>query len=325
MIRHDLSWRNFRDSIMVSGERRVHLAAESPRTEIFFDSIAQRLGCLIECANNQILPPEIGRLRALSSRIHVRESRTYLEFAIESPALYREFYQLTQAVVDRIFLDKSDPVQSVLIECAMFGDLVEQRSRLSIERQMGLLGELLILERHLEKEGSVALDSWTGPLREIHDFRAKNIELEVKTTICARRMHVINGLEQFVPTQGKRLFLVSIMLAPAGSGKGFSLVTVASRIAAKLAGQPRQQVQFQDLLEACGYRQADCDMYSRPYTFRRPIGLVEVDDEFPALRRHNLERELGVASARIDDVTYTIDVEGLVVDKDPVGVLLETV
>src|SRR5205823_6408923 len=105
-----------------------------------------------------------------------------------------------------------------------------EKTVLGIERQIGLIGELLFLERLVSKFGTSTLSSWIGPWGEPHDFRLQSREFEVKTTVSPQRVHIINGAEQLVASSGCSLSLVSVLLGPPGAGSGFSLTDIVARL-----------------------------------------------------------------------------------------------
>ncbi|MBK6456063.1 MAG: PD-(D/E)XK motif protein [Gemmatimonadetes bacterium] len=100
-----------------------------------------------------------------------------------------------------------------------FSHLFEQTPLLSTERQIGLLGELLFLERLMSRIGSDAVDAWMGPLAEPHDFRVGSREYEIKTTTASHRVHTVHGTEQLVPSLGCSLSVISILVGPPGTAK----------------------------------------------------------------------------------------------------------
>lgn len=203
-----LSWENFRATIWHEGQQRSHRIGQKPSVEVFGDAINGRIGLLVQLAKNAEIPKEIDRLVFINGRILKRKNGYYLELATASQTLHRQFYQFATAVADRIIMECEVPLAAAVAELKCFDELLAPRSLLSLERQIGLLGELIVLERIIVSRGPAGADAWTGPQSEPHDFRLGQTELEVKTSSGTRRLHRIHGLDQMFPSTGMKLSLV---------------------------------------------------------------------------------------------------------------------
>lgn len=309
-LRH-LSWDNFRASICVRNEQRVHRVSATPLVEIFSDGIQNRIGIWLQASENSAIPEEILKLAFISAQIIKRKKQTILEISNSRPALQRQFYYFAIAVAERMVVDDKSAIEAVRLEIQCFEDLLLEISLLSIERQIGLLGELIFLERLTTKMGLEALDAWIGPLGEPHDFRIQKQEFEIKTTFKPHRIHTIHGAEQLVPSNGCSLYLVSILLGPPGASAGFSLTEKIKTVAALFQSNPAYRDRFAENLEAAGFRDDDGRHYTRRFIIRRPIAVSLVDKLFPALTRSAIYKVLGDRSTRIESVQYDVNIEGL--------------
>jgi hypothetical protein len=115
----------------------------------------------------------------------------------------------------------------------------DQRSAL-----VGLLGELMTLERLVEVDGS-GLDAWMYPDLERHDFRMGTIALEVKTTLRAQAGTSevrISSIDQLEPPAGGSLFLRFMRLERNPIGN-ISLADLLTRIAGKLGAARGEELQ----------------------------------------------------------------------------------
>jgi hypothetical protein len=306
-----LSWENFASTVFVRGQQRVHRATDSPSIEIFGDGVRNRIGIWLEVPVGTQIPQEIASLAFITAQTLTRNGLVVLEVATATPSLFRQFYHFAVAVAERVIVEKSQPLEAIILELQCFTDLMEAKSFLAIERQIGLLGELVFLQYLLVKEGVDALDAWLGPLGEPHDFRVKNREFEVKTTVATHRIHTIHGTEQLVPSEGCTLYLLSVLLGPAGMSDGFSLADKVSQVSNYLTLTPRRLTQFETALGTTGYREDDRVHYARRFALRRPIGLVRVDNSFPAITRPTIQAALGPLASRIEALQYDVNVEGL--------------
>jgi hypothetical protein len=306
-----LSWENFRATVFLHGQQRVHRISDSPFVEIFGDGVLNRIGIWLETESGTPIPPELSKLAFITTRTFEDKDRTLLEVATATDSLQREFYHFAAAVAERVTVDKRSAIDAVSLELLCFTDLLQEKSILGPERQIGLLGELLFLERLMEKNGTSALDAWLGPISEPHDFRIDGTEFEVKTTVSPHRIHTIHGTEQVVPSNGCSLYLVSVLLGPAGASTGFSLSEKFEQLSVRLGLEPLRLNQFNTALERCGFRRAECAHYGRRFAMRRPLGLVPLDSDFPAITRPKLQVALGPVASRVESLQYDVNVEGL--------------
>lgn len=306
-----LTWENFKATVLISGQQRVHRVAESPRIEFFGDGIHGRVGIWLEAGTGEPIPPELSKLTFISTGLHTRDGRKLLEMATGAPSLQRQFYHFAMAVVERVVVEKRAAYEAVLLELQCFAELLDEKPLLGIERQVGLLGELLFLERQVSKVGAIAIDSWVGPAGEPHDFRIANREFEVKTTLSPRRIHTIHGAEQLIPSHGCDLYVVSILLGPPGSSTGFTLADKIVELSSKFDQVLGRALQFRAALEKCGFRDADVVHYTRGFSLRRAMAVAHVDENFPALTRATIQTALSHLAPRVQSLQYDVDIEGL--------------
>ena len=306
-----LSWENFRSTVFVRGQQRVHRVTDSPCIEVFGDGVGNRIGIWLEISPGTVVPPELSKLALIRTRTVHQKGRDFLEVATATPSLQRQFYHFAVAVAERVIVEKRPAIEAVSLELQCFTDLLEEKPILGIERQIGLVGELLFLERLIDKRGLSALDAWLGPIGEPHDFRLEAREFEVKTTVSPHRIHTIHGMEQLVASQGCALYLVSVLLGPSGASKGFSLSEKVAELSARFASVAARLNQFTAALESCGFRDSDSGQYTRRFAVRRPMGLVRVDESCPAITRPVIQAALGPLATRIESLQYDVSVEGL--------------
>jgi len=175
---------------------------------------------------------------------------------------------------------------------------------LSAEKEVGLVGELTMLEKMLEVglAPEVAIGAWSGPLDGLRDFELGFGAIEVKTTISAAGMVAkIGSLEQLDDTNCKPIFLSAIKYALTESGQTLSEKIYAIRT--QLESDPITLSEFEDRLLAAGYSMAHSSEYHRRFSLRE-IAMLEVVENFPRLVQGNVT--LGIISAR-----YEINLEPL--------------
>ena len=306
-----LSWENFLASVVVTAQQRVHRISRSPLIELFWDGDRQTAGLWIESTSSPDVSEGAKRLASIAIAVIERYGLTFLEIRTTSPIINREFYLFANAIADRILETGQTAAEAIAFELASFGALFEQKQILSIERQIGLLGELLVLERVISIEGPDAIDAWIGPQGEPHDFRIAQKEIEVKTSAGTRRIHTINNLTQLMPSPGSSLFIISILLGAPGQHTGFSLANKIDSISKSLTSSPNHHRQFQRGLESVGYSHTDLAHYERRFTLRRPLAVIPIDHKFPTITSSSLSTLFSQDANRIDKLVYDVNVEGL--------------
>lgn len=204
-----------------------------------------------------------------------------------------------------------------------FKELIARRPSLSEEKQVGLFGELLLVEHGLGIDAGQTLDAWLGPDEAPHDFVFAAFDAEVKTTRGQARHHTIGSLTQLEPSPDRPLYLLSIQLTEAGAAQqGRTL----ARLIADLRGaipHARQQ-RFTDKLGSAGWRDADADLYPTKWVLRSDPRAYFVGDQFPALTPPRIAASVPQAEL-IDDVRYRVDVTQMnhSAAPDPLGSFVE--
>lgn len=202
--------------------------------------------------------------------------------------------------------------EAVATAVAHFRDLTMARSPLPVEREIGLLGELLFLEYCMTALGpQAAVSAWHGPLAEEHDFAIGSVHVEVKCTASERRVHVIHGFNQLEPLTGVPLVLVSIQLTRSSSDSGRTLPAV---IAAVRVHAGAQRGALDAKLATLGWNDFDADLHDTPWAVRSAPLAYAVDEDFPAITSDRLEGAVPHLG-QISDVSYRVDLT----DRDPVA------
>ena len=305
-----LSWVGFQESIMAAGQQRVHRVSSKPDIGIYWNGSDFRIGLRIEDSSSEEIPSKLASLAFLEcSRKRIMDI-DYIDVSVRARPLWRSFYNFAVSAADRVAVEGEKTMDAILAEIECFGELISSRGALSSEKQIGLFGELLVLERILLHGGPSRLESWIGSAGEPHDFRLGNLELEVKTSFGTKSVHHINGFTQLIPSPDHDLQIVSILLGPAGSGESRTLPGIVGEIEKIVDATPWSR-KLQELLGSVGYNHEAVDLYGRKYCLRRPVQVVPVTEDFPRIDRGMLSLVLGASFSRIRDVSYELDVEGL--------------
>ncbi|MFI8514624.1 PD-(D/E)XK motif protein [Streptomyces sp. NPDC085460] len=220
--------------------------------------------------------------------------------------LMRDFHDLALAVADRIVTQNRSLDRAFHETVDNWSSLLDRPGAMSVERRIGLLGELAILARLAESYGwESAVDAWTGPYGEEHDFALADFDIEVKTTATERRRHVIHGLGQLQPAPGRPLWFASLRFTRGGAG-GRTLTESVDAVREIVADRaPGTLSRLNSALERCGWSPMRED--DERWTPR---------DEALLLSAHSVPRLTpGILAAasleRISAVRYETDVTGL--------------
>jgi hypothetical protein len=183
-----------------------------------------------------------------------------------------------------------------------------ERGRLNRSQQRGLLGELHVLSRIIDCSTDAA-NSWVGPLRELHDFMADTLHLEVKTTNRQPPSVRISNIAQVAPLHGDaQLALVVVGLE---SGDEISLPESVDWVRNKI-GDGDNRLHFEKVLRRSGYR----DEHGQHYRSMYAIAFQDIHwitESSPVID----PMLLGELPATVRDITYTLDVFAM--DMEPIS------
>ena len=252
--------------------------------------------------------PDVTSLARLTVSTEEMDSGAWLVLGVDAEGAHFEAYSLLAAVVDD--LTRGRPFAAATARSVdTYRDLLERRSRLSEQKTVGLLGELLLLEHLAGPMGmAAASEAWLGPQSEEHDFVLSDVDAEVKTTLSERRSHLIGSETQLQSSPGRPLWLVSVQLTRAGAAVGgFGLPEVIDRVRAALVTGAHDVASY---LLSRGWRDADSELYRERYVWRSRPAAYLVDERFPAVTRPRLDSVIPRPDL-VGQVSYRVDVTSL--------------
>ncbi|WP_405980536.1 PD-(D/E)XK motif protein [Streptomyces sp. NBC_00158] len=175
-------------------------------------------------------------------------------------ALMRDFHDLLMAVADRVVTGERDLGQAFEETVHAWSRLLDQPRGLGVERRIGLHGELAVLGALARSHGWVpAIEAWTGPKAEEHDFGLSGSDLEVKTTASERRRHTVHGIHQLTESAGRPLWFASLQLTRGGLGGRSLSDSVASVVRDARAADRIASMRLEVALAAAGWSANDPD------------------------------------------------------------------
>lgn len=307
---HRLRWEDFEARIS-AGIPSVEASIGPPVVHFFIEPAGRRIGARFFAEGGGTAS---SRLAEVTVRVVGVGGDTALEVSTDNPALYRDFYSLCCSIADRVQIKKEPLGAAVAKSLSSLAALIRIKSMLSPTGQIGLLGELLFLQRAAAVLGwPAAADSWFGPDTEEHDFVLPTVDVEVKATSQEQRIHHIGSLRQLSPKKARRLYLVSVQLTKASpSGSAISLpAIIASVLASAGKAAPEAAELIRDRIRQQGWEDEDASQYQLRYHLRAPLMAIRVSDTFPAIVPETLGSLNQLAIARIEHVTYSINVDGL--------------
>lgn len=271
---------------------RAYLAASTPVTvalsfeplcHLRIDGAKQRLELWIPAVGEE---PVVTHLFRVGVEREVLDESDWFVLRVDARDINYEAYSLIAAIVDDMRTGLSFD-RAVTAALGSYHDLLAGRSRMSVEKAEGLVGELLILEQLISALGEKhALASWLGPASEQHDFGLQSFDAEIKTTTSEDRSHMIGSAMQLQPNPGRDLWLVSLQLTRSGStNAGFGLPAIIGRVRHLLA---HDLGSFLAHLESLGWRDDDDDLYLESYLLRSAPAAYLVDIRFPAITQDRL-------------------------------------
>ncbi|RZS76899.1 putative PD-(D/E)XK family protein DUF4420 [Phyllobacterium myrsinacearum] len=178
--------------------------------------------------------------------------------------------------------------------------LRERNGGLSRSETIGLIGELLLLEKLLELDSS-HLVSWSAPADGLHDFQNGGHALEVKTGLGPSAQITISRLDQLDTVGLRFLDLVHIKLIENPSGRSLQDVLTA------LKGQLEDGASRHALDNAVirrGLLPDDDSARSAPRVQLRSMDCYTVSEGFPRLVRADLP-------TAITEASYTLEVRSI--------------
>ena len=225
----------------------------------------------------EALPAELGPDERILIRLTDREQRDI-------------FLRFCRDIVDSTILavTEEQAVERFLARTWRWHRLLQggRESRLSDEEQKGLIGELLVLERHLLPilDATDAVRCWTGPLDAPHDFEISRVHVEAKAHGSSVPRITISTELQLESSNVDTLFLhvTEVVSAVEGTANACTLNDIAKRARSMIAGHDMVAVElFEERIGMAGFRWTDD--YSDKLWLVAGESLYEVREGFPRI------------------------------------------
>lgn len=178
--------------------------------------------------------------------------------------------------------------------------LRDRRDGLSRAETIGLIGELVVLERLLATDPQ-RLASWESPVDGLHDFQSNGHALEVKAGLGPSSTITISRLDQLDTAGLRRLDLLHVRLVESPAGR--SLRDIIAAVSDALPDDFNRR-SFENALLRRGLLPGDETARNTPKIQLRTIDAYTVSDGFPRLIRSGLP-------IAISEATYTLEVRAV--------------
>lgn len=290
------------DKYFRSGAVTTHLVSESPEAVIRIDGAGQKISLLTPHTGTI---QDIAELKRVSTGVETRNGVEWARITVDARNMHTEAYGLMLSVVQAMHGGATFAAATSAAMTNMRA-LLAAKPRISQEKQIGLIGELLLFRSLLGAFDEYAvIEWWLGPLAEERDYAFPTFDAEVKTTTSELRAHVINGAGQLEPSPGRPLWLVSVQITRAGGDPtGFTLPGLIRDIRGELT---TTRDRFLGYLSSENWEDDDAAMYPTAYIFRTTPAAYLVDGDFPAVTRSRLHSVVP-HSDLVSAVTYRVDV-----------------
>lgn len=238
---------------------------------------------------------------SLSATDH--EGVAYIDLACKNPALGMVFERLCADVISRLQAQRElSPERALMVALDDWKALFRAAPHgLSREDEIGLHGELALLERFARLDPVKCLGVWTGPAKSLRDFTSSSGYLEVKTTTSqdAKLIHV-STLDQLDPAAGSPLYLAAVRIQ--NDPQGDTILDVFQRLVG--LGVPSFALERKLVEYGYEFSSAQNEAVYRLVEIRA----WSIDDGSPGLRRSELGKE---RLNGIERVQYSLSVDTL--------------
>jgi len=176
---------------------------------------------------------------------------------------------------------------------------------LSLDKQKGLIGELLFLNTLLdnEKTSANAVSTWTGAEQDFQakDFTLGSVGVEVKFTASNQPRINVSNERQLDADNFSELFLI-LYSTEAVKDNGFSLNSIVEQTRQRISTEEERSV-FNAKLQLNGYFDEDKEHYGKMYSLKR-VFICYVTSEFPKIVKSQL-------SLGIYNTSYSIEISAV--------------
>lgn len=228
----------------------------------------------------------------------------YLDLTCRADELIGVFSVLADDVVSRIEARDQSCSTALLGALQDWRELMKPARALSEEAARGLFGELTVLYLLAQRNPIYAVECWTGPEMERHDFCTPQGDLEVKTSSKEAFEVTISSLSQLDPRDGLPLILLRIAVETSATGEN-----ITDMVSKLVDAGCLQAPLIQKLVNAGFLWGSDPDEHR--FVVKGPIMAWAVDEAFPGLRTPDIPEVRAQAITRLRYTLSLVESPGL--------------
>lgn len=301
------------DDLMGSRAGAAVRISGAPEVQLVFMPGADG-GVALRVAWDGAAVPNLVEYEHLSTGVVRTGNQAWAELLIDDLEVFRRALPVVWQIADRIQLEQLSFARAVVDTLADFSELLEGATALSADREVGLFGELTVLECLISTVGgALAVAAWRGPSGDEHDFDLGSGDLEVKSTTSEKRIHWIGSLSQLEPSPGRVLWVLSVQVTT-GLAEGVTIAGLIGKLRSRLTGVDLGA--FEKKLYSAGWRDKYSTRAQRRFTFRSRAVLLPVNKAFPALTLSRMA-DVDMPLSRLREISYSVDVAGLAEEPCP--------
>lgn len=272
----------------------------SGRTILFGADSTGNRHVLAAIPQDYAVTPQLGDVIQLRDWTDKRTGGRFLDLVCLSDPLASVFAALADNIVGRVSLNREAPHSAVLGALDDWRRLLRPARSLSEEASRGLFGELTVLGWLADINPHYAVDVWTGPESQTHDFMTAHGDLEVKSSAREGHSVSISSLTQLDQVGDAPLVLVRVQVESSPQGKNLGAMVD------ELVARGCLRASLVEKLEKAGFL---LGVDSDEYHFVLPSVPLSwlVTPEFPGLRSTDLPEARRAAITR---VSYNLELVG---------------
>lgn len=294
------AWSELRQTTPVARQFRTKLiSAELSLDVLAAMRAADNAPCLMLYATP--VPDVLFELGGMRLSTVPGDGETFLVLSLEDGSRHDLFSTICADVVAAAAAGNGEARERLLARLDAWRQFLrDRRNGLSRPETIGLIGELLILERIVNADQH-RLPCWQAPNDGLHDFKIGGHALEAKTGVGPAATITISRLDQLDTSGMRQLNLLHVRLIETPEGR--SLRDIISAVADRLPNDVSRRL-FENTLLRRGLMPDDDAARDSPVIQLRSIDSYTITDDFPRLIRSALP-------VAITEATYTLEVRAI--------------
>ena len=254
---------------------------------------------------------EIIKLRILNYEYDNNSFRLKIE--CRDKDFFETFEKVFLEIFDIMEIEKKSFKEAYTFILNKYYAFLSKYSLLSLEEQMGLLGEMLFLRELLEFEMD-ALFFW---IDQNEDFKVNDNLFEIKVTRAKEHRHIINGLSQLTPIPNFKKFLVSYLCEFSGVYHSSDTINLNELYEYLIKALPAIHIiDFEERMRKRGYvHLLHENLYNESNFILYDPRLLKIEDDFKCLNLNSVASDL-LQFIPQDKVKYELNIQSLIDDLD---------